>query len=127
MPTDYTLNKSMIIKDCSLEKLITVISFSALLIFQVNDYKGLFVRKINNAENEITVFSTLSEAKEALFKITEKYNLCQKINGLYKTSNTCFQYQIKECKDAYISKKTAKEYNKKDKLFVYKNMNKTIR
>lgn len=93
-----------------------------LYLEQVNDYKGLFVRKINNAENEITVFSTLSKAKEALFKITEKYNLCQKINGLYKTSNTCFQYQIKECKGACISKESAEEYNKRVDLFVYRNV-----
>lgn len=77
----------------------------------VNGYKGLIIEKVQSDKKEITSFSTLKEAKTALFHITEKHQLCQKINGLYKSSSSCFQYQIKECNGACISKKSTVDYN----------------
>ena len=56
-----------------------------------------------------------------LFKITEKYNLCQKINGLYDTKNDCFQYKINECKGACIGKEAASAYNDRVLEFINKN------
>lgn len=56
----------------------------------INGYKRLQISKINSLKEEITSFSTMREAKEALFGITESYRLCQKINGLYKSSTCCF-------------------------------------
>jgi|SRR5690554_3785352 len=84
-------------------------------------YKSLNIEKINSTKKEITTFTTFKEAKEALFKITEKYKLCQKINGLYKSSGSCFQYQIKECQGACLMKESTEEYNKRVDLFVSKN------
>lgn len=74
-------------------------------------YKRLIVDKIMIDEEEITSFSTLHEAKTALFYITESHRLCQKINKLYKSSYSCFQYQIKECNGACIGKESADDYN----------------
>ena len=56
-----------------------------------------------------------------LFKITEKYNLCQKINGLYDTKNDCFQHKINECKGACIGKETPSAYNDRVLEFINKN------
>ena len=50
-------------------------------------YLALSVEKADGRKKEITSFTTLQEGRNALFKITEKHNLCQKINGLYITKN----------------------------------------
>lgn len=85
-------------------------------------YKCLSIEKINENKKEITSFTTLKEAKDVLFRITEKYQLCQKINGLYKTNSSCFQYQIKSCLGACISKENLEHYNKRVDLFLSKNV-----
>jgi len=82
-----------------------------LYLKEINGYKALVIDKITIEKEEITSFSTLKEAKTALFHITEKHQLCQKINGLYKSSSSCFQYQIKECNGACISKESTVDYN----------------
>ena len=76
-----------------------------------NGYFSLRVLKADGRKKEITSFTTSQEGKNALFKITEKYQLCQKINGLYDTTKSCFQYDIKQCFGACISKETPEEYN----------------
>ena len=87
---------------------------------EVNDngYSSLNIRKIDNSKNELISFTTLSEAKKYLFLITEKYQLCQKINGLYKSKTSCFQYSLKECNGACINIEEPKLYNKRVKEFI---------
>lgn len=81
-------------------------------------YLALKVLKADGRKKEITSFSTAQEGKNALFKITEKYQLCQKINGLYDTTKTCFQYEIKQCFGACIDKENPENYNNRVKDFI---------
>lgn len=74
-------------------------------------YKSLRIGKITTDGKEVMCFSSLTEAKNTLYRITETYGLCQKINGLYKTTNTCFQYYIKSCNGACIGKEPTDDYN----------------
>jgi DNA polymerase-3 subunit epsilon len=76
-------------------------------------YLALTLEKADGRKKEITSFATLQEGKNFLFKITEKYNLCQKINGLYETKNDCFQYKIKECNGACIGEESPESYNER--------------
>src|SRR5690554_5907900 len=91
-----------------------------LYLNEINGYKGLVIEKIQSGKEEITSFSTLREAKSALFRITESYRLCQKINGLYKSNSSCFQYQIKECNGACLGKEPIETYNKRVDTFLAK-------
>ena len=84
-------------------------------------YLALRVEKADGRKKEITSFTSLQEGKNALFRITEKYHLCQKINGLYETKNACFQYKIKECNGACIGEETPEVYNEKVKEFLTEN------
>jgi DNA polymerase III subunit epsilon len=84
-------------------------------------YLALRVEKADGRKKEITSFTSLQEGKNALFRITEKYHLCQKINGLYETKNACFQYKIKECNGACIGEETPEVYNEKVKEFLAEN------
>jgi DNA polymerase III subunit epsilon len=77
----------------------------------IEGYLALKLQKADGRKKEITSFTTLQEGKNTLFKITEKYNLCQKINGLYDTKKSCFQYDLNTCFGACINKEEPKIYN----------------
>jgi DNA polymerase-3 subunit epsilon len=61
-----------------------------------NGYINLHLQKADGRKKEITSFTTFQEGKNALFRITAHYKLCQKLTGLYETKNHFFQYTIKE-------------------------------
>ena len=86
-----------------------------------NGYLNLKLQKADGRKKEITSFASLQEAKNALFRITAHYNLCQKYTGLYITKNECFQYKIKECDGACIGKILPEEYNERVQEFMDKN------
>ncbi|POS02859.1 exonuclease domain-containing protein [Flavobacterium croceum] len=85
-----------------------------------NGYLSLLIQKADGRKKEITSFSSMQEAKNTLFKITSAYQLCQKINGLYETKNSCFQYKIQECNGACIGKESPDEYNQRVEEFLHK-------
>ena len=86
-----------------------------------NGYLNLKLQKADGRKKEITSFASIQEAKNALFRITSHYNLCQKYTGLYITKNECFQYKIKECDGACIGNILPEEYNERVQEFIDKN------
>lgn len=84
-------------------------------------YISLQLRKIDNQTQEINSYLSLKQGKEDLFRITETYKLCQKINGLYKSKTQCFQYTIHECLGACINKEPVHKYNQRVQLYLDKN------
>ena len=86
-----------------------------------NGYLNLGLQKVDGRKKEITSFTTLQEGKNTLFRITEKYRLCQKLTGLYQTNADCFQFKIKECDGACIGKITAEEYNARVQKLIAEN------
>lgn len=82
------------------------------------NYSALTIKKIEPNKNELLSFTSLIEAKNFLYTVTENYFLCQKINGLYKTNSSCFQYNLNECFGACINKEEPKQYNKRVKSFI---------
>lgn len=87
----------------------------------VNNYIGLHIKKITDNEECITTFTTAKEAKETLFRITENYFLCQKINNLYHTKYSCFGYQVKMCFGACINEESPESYNMRVNRFIENN------
>lgn len=84
----------------------------ALYEVLTNDgYLSLQLHKADGRKKEITSFASIQEGKNYLFKITEKFQLCQKINGLYESQNSCFQFKIKECNGACIQAEAPEIYN----------------
>ena len=84
-------------------------------------YLILSLRKADGRKKEITSFTTAQEGKNALFRITEKYRLCQKYTGLYQTNADCFQYKTKECDGACVGKISPEEYNSRVTNFITQN------
>ncbi len=102
-------------------------------LYEVLDDKGylnLKLQKADGRKKEITAYTTLQEGKNSLFRITEKYNLCQKLNGLYETQNGCFQHKINECNGACLGKETPEVYNERVEEFLnemsFNNQNRII-
>ena len=86
-----------------------------------NGYLNLILQKADGRKKEITSYASIQEAKNALFRITSHYHLCQKFTGLYITKKECFQYKIKECDGACIGKILPEEYNQRVQEFIDKN------
>ncbi|WP_396183358.1 exonuclease domain-containing protein [Flavobacterium sp.] len=87
-----------------------------------NGYLALKLQKADGRKKEITSFSSIQEGKNALFKFTDQFNLCQKINGLYDTKNACFKYKIKECDGACVGVISPEEYNERVQEFIETNL-----
>lgn len=74
-------------------------------------YVQLSVEKTGKSQLPLMVFSSNQEAKEELYRITEKYQLCQKLNGLYKADRMCFHYTVRKCNGACIQEESHERYN----------------
>jgi DNA polymerase III epsilon subunit family exonuclease len=99
-------------------------SIFQLALYAEKDEKGylnLKLQKADGRKKEITSFTSLQEGKNALFRITSHYNLCQKLTGLYVSKTNCFQYTIKECDGACIGEISPEEYNARVQGFIDKN------
>ena len=99
-------------------------SIFQLALYAEKDEKGylnLKLQKADGRKKEITSFTSIQEGKNALFRITSHYNLCQKLTGLYLSKTNCFQYTIKECDGACIGAVSPDEYNLRVQAFIEKN------
>lgn len=96
----------------------SIFQYALYEVLDENGYLNLRLEKADGRKKEITAYTSLQEGKNALFRITEKYNLCQKLNGLYETQNGCFQHKIKECKGACLGKETPQDYNERVEEFI---------
>jgi len=73
----------------------------------------------------LMTFNSQMNAKNYLFTLAEENHLCQKLCGLYHTTNSCFQYKIKECFGACIGEESPEDYNQRVQKIIdrytYKN------
>jgi DNA polymerase-3 subunit epsilon len=58
-------------------------------------------------------YSSLLQAREHLFQLTEQYQLCQKLNRLYSSAGPCFHHQIGQCFGACSGIERPNEYNER--------------
>lgn len=89
----------------------TIYTYALYPTIDAQGYIALSIQQLDLSKEEITTFANSKEGKEHLYYITEKYQLCQKINGLYPTKTSCFQYQLKMCNGACIKKELPIDYN----------------
>jgi DNA polymerase-3 subunit epsilon len=75
-------------------------------------YENLAIKSISSVdEKPISCFDSLAEAQSFLYRLVEEFDLCQKLCGLYQSSNACFHHQIGQCKGACIGKESSQVYN----------------
>ncbi|MFB9056465.1 exonuclease domain-containing protein [Mariniflexile ostreae] len=86
-----------------------------------NGYINLKIDIVDGRKNPITTFSNRESAKSFIEKAITDYSLCQKLTGIYKTKNSCFNYDIKMCEGACILKEAPEDYNKRVEALIHKN------
>ncbi|GGF27198.1 hypothetical protein GCM10011339_14100 [Echinicola rosea] len=96
----------------------SVFLWGLYLVDTEDGYLALKLQKINKEQRELMAFTAKTEGKEYLFRITERYQLCQKINGLYPSKGACFQFTLKTCKGACIGIEPTWMYNERVRQFV---------
>ncbi len=62
-------------------------------------------------ETPLLSFSSKKEGTNQLEGMIEEFELCQKLCNTYKTSSSCFRYEIKECKGACVQEESVEDYN----------------
>jgi len=87
----------------------------------VNGYINLKIEKADGRKKAITTFSNYQQAKSMLYKITEMHQLCQKLTGLYPTTEGCFLHSIKECYGACLQLEDPENYNARVETYLNKN------
>lgn len=89
----------------------TIFPWAIYLSTNSEGYLSLTLHKTDYRKKEVISFATQAEAKSSLFKTTEKYTLCQKINLLDDVKTNCFPFQMKQCNGACIGKESPENYN----------------
>ena len=95
-----------------------------------NGYINLSIDKADGRKQSITTFTTRHSGKHFLEKIVDKYDLCQKLTGLYPTKSSCFRYELNTCFGACVQNETPENYNLRVESFLdkfsYSNKNMVI-
>ncbi|WP_116788096.1 exonuclease domain-containing protein [Flavobacterium psychrotrophum] len=100
----------------------TVFPLSLYPVKDADGYIALKLEKTDGRKKEIISFPGPVEAKSAQYRITEKYKLCQKINGMDPTIKTaCFPYELGGCNGACIHKEAPGDYNARVIEFINAN------
>ena len=90
-----------------------------------NGYINLRIEKVpmeqEEEKNIITTFTNYQQAKSLLYKITDEFHLCQKLNHLGKTEGACFNHGLKTCHGACIELETPIDYNTRVQKFIDKS------
>jgi DNA polymerase-3 subunit epsilon len=96
----------------------TFFEYAIYLDENEHGYQTILIQKIDLRRNEIISFKSFGDAKNFLIQKTEEFRLCQKLNGLYKTETSCFQYKIKQCEGACLNLENKADYNARVSRFV---------
>ncbi len=83
-------------------------------IYSFTDACGYINFRYAKADSDEIPLSLVSSRRKAISRLedlTGKYDLCQKLTGLYETEGPCFHHQVGLCRGACCSAETPEEYN----------------
>lgn len=89
----------------------TTYKYGLYSLYLQSGYKVIQIEKIKSTGKPHTVFASFDEALVLVHEIVAKYNLCQKLCGLYQNHGACFQHSIGQCNGACIGAEPADIYN----------------
>ena len=76
-----------------------------------NGYIRFDCRNVSDVAVPLALFNSRDNARGRLEQIISKYNLCQKLCGMYDTGGPCFHHQVSLCRGACCGEETPSEYN----------------
>jgi len=91
----------------------SVFSYGLFDFTDENGYRHLQIGHQLNGQQPVTSFTTMEHARKYLYGIVERFELCQKLCGLYETRGACFHYGIKQCRGACVGAETPEAYNRR--------------
>ena len=105
--------------------------FSLYNFTDSNGYINFNIASIHPKEvPPLITFTKRASAVTFCNRITENYQLCEKLTGLYKTKTNCFKHEIELCHGACILKEPPESYNKRAQQVIdkysYSNKNMII-
>lgn len=91
----------------------TLFSFGFYRKELAGGYQTVIIEPVDKMSGEVPLmtFTTIFEAKNALYKMAEDFMLCHKLLGLSEAKKNCFNYTIQKCNGACIGKEPAEIYN----------------
>lgn len=89
----------------------TYYSYGVVEAENESGYRCLRVDRLNSKTRPLISFSTKLAAREYLFRLIERHELCQQLSGLYPSGGSCFHYTIKQCRGACIGEESTEEFN----------------
>lgn len=108
----------------------TIFPWSLYLEKGPNGYLSLKIQKTDARKKELVSFASHADAQSTLFKITDNYRLCQKINNLETVKTHCFPFELNQCNGACIGEESPADYNLRVQDFFenneYQNQNMII-
>ncbi len=101
-------------------------SLSQYGLYHSTDEKGYYcfslIKLSDKKEMPICCFTTQKSGKAYIQNMVEEFQLCNKLCGLYPSTDACFHYEIAECKGACIGKESPSEYNERAKKLLEKHL-----
>lgn len=99
--------------------------------YNENNYHSFEILKTHETERiPLTVFKTKRSATSSLENLTDEYQLCQRLNGLYHSKGACFHYSIHQCMGACVGEEDPENYNNRSEQLInryqYQNSNMLI-
>lgn len=88
----------------------------AVGLFSYEDQRGvlhLAYNRLKLVPNPIMKFYTVAECRQLLEHICETFELCPKYCHLQSNVNSCFHYQIKQCRGICSDKESVESYNQR--------------
>jgi DNA polymerase III subunit epsilon len=76
-------------------------------------YHCIQIEKIKTTGTPHTVFTSFDEALVLVHELASKFNLCQKLCGLYQNHGACFQHSIGQCAGACKGIEPFESYNQR--------------
>jgi DNA polymerase-3 subunit epsilon len=81
--------------------------------FNSEGYQVFRFGKIDDDENPLSVFAGREKARSMLSTLVERYELCQKLAGLYESPGACFHHHVGLCRGACCGKESPAPYNER--------------
>jgi DNA polymerase-3 subunit epsilon len=78
-----------------------------------NGYIRFDCRNVSDKAVPLALFNSRDNARGKLVQIISKYNLCQKLCGMYDTDGPCFHHQVSLCRGACCGEEAPSEYNQR--------------
>lgn len=95
-------------------------NFTQGLYSYIDDFGFINLRigQLQKDEKPITTFTNRRSGISFMERMVLTYDLCKKLCGLEKSKSSCFNYGIKECLGACISKEETETYNQRAKAVI---------